>query len=191
MLMQTGIVIESISAPSSAEKQAECVGQVKATVSQLGVGAEVMVMLKREPYVKGRVEGIEDENFLLAAKGDARPRRINYSQVSQISLAKLFYRAGGSPDATEVTRVVVAVGKDKQVDLVLANGKKRQGRIQDIEPDQFTLTDSRAGIAETIAYSSVTQIKGKSRFPSWGYVAIGAGAGTVVLLLILAAMRSD
>jgi hypothetical protein len=129
-LMHTAAGLESILAASNAEKQAEHAGQVKTTVSQLGVGAEVMVMLKNEPSIRGKVQGIEDENFLLSRKGDARPRSIRYAQVSQVNLAKLSYRAAGSPDATEVRRVVAAIGRDKQAELMLADGKRFQGRFK-------------------------------------------------------------
>src|SRR5437867_6904058 len=103
-LIQAAVYPDSVAASPESETKAQPVERVKATVAQLGVGAQVMVLLKGGESIKGRIESIETEGFLLASKRETSPGRISYDRVNRINLAKLSYHAAGKPDAAEARR---------------------------------------------------------------------------------------
>ena len=76
------------------------------------------------------------------------------------------------------------LGTGNNARLTLAGGKKLHGNIQEIEPDNFTIVDSKSG-PTTMAYGDVTRIE-KKGFSGWGYAAIGAGIAVGVIFILVA-----
>ena len=116
--------------------------KVKQQVNQLEVDVTVIVKLKGGKKVQGAIWAIDDDGFVLSS-GQSRPqRRIAYDQVARL---EPFYQAASHPaDQAKVRRVVTALGIDKRVRVEIAGVEKTVeiyvGRIEAIEPDQFTLT---------------------------------------------------
>ena len=190
-LIMVGMLIHASTGSSSAQttnnqdKSATLAEKTKTRVSDFGVGAKVVLWLKGGENLKGKIDSISDDDFLLATK-EPSPRHIKYDAVTQLQLAKLSYKTAGQPDRTAVKRVVVALGTGNNARLTLAGGKKLQGHIQKIEQDNFTLVDSKNG-STTVAYGDVTRIE-KKGFPGWGIAAIAAGIGVGVVLILVSSI---
>jgi ribosome maturation factor RimP len=157
---------------------------VKQRVSDLGVGADVKLVLSSERHLRGTIQAIEDDAFTLLPEHSPSPQRTPYDQVSSIELAKLSYSTSGQPDPVEVRRLVRVLGERKMVSASLASGQRLTGRIQDIGQNDFVL--SRGGQQEPvrIPYGEVRQLKGKLGGGEKA-LAIGAAAGVVLLVLVL------
>ena len=136
----------------------------KQQVDLLGVGAKVKIKLTDGKKLQGKIKAVDDEGFFLNARWGAKPRRITYNQVVRLNPTKLKpshqalrYR----PAPAEVREMVTGLGVDNHVRVELAGGKKYRGRIQAIEPDQFTIF--RLGIIKSstlrIAYRDVRRVK--------------------------------
>ncbi len=134
---------------------------VKQQVHQLGVGAYVKVKLTDAKKLRGTIEAVDDEGFLLISGRHPSPRRIAYNQVARLRLVKLSYRASGQPDPAEARRVVTALGIGNHITVKIAGGKKHHGQIQAIEPDHFTLELVEKVDSPTlqIAYRDVWRVK--------------------------------
>jgi len=191
MLIHASMSSSSAQTGNSQDKPTALAEKTKTRVSDLGVGANVVLWLKGGENLKGKIDSISDEDFLLATK-EPSPRHIKYADVTQFQLAKLSYKTAGQPDPVAVKRVVVALGTGNNARLTLAGGKKLQGNIQKIEPDNFTIADAKNG-STTVAYGDVTQIepKGPKGFPGWGYALIGVGIGVGVVIIVIFAYISS
>ena len=182
MLIRASMSSSSAQKSNNTDKSATLAEKTKTRVSDFGVGAKVVLWLKGGENLKGKIDSISNDDFLLATK-EPSPRHIKYVDVTQLQLAKLSYKAAGTPDPAAVKRVVVALGIGKNAELSMAGGKKLHGNIQKIEPDNFTIMDSKKG-STTVAYGDVTRIAPKG-FPGWGIAAIATGIGVGVALIII------
>jgi ribosome maturation factor RimP len=156
----------------------------KQRVSDLGVGADVKLLLSGERRLRGTIQAIEEDALVVLPEHESSPQRVLYGEMRSIQLAKLSYSTSGQPDPVEVRRLVRALGQRKMVGVSLASGQRLQGRIQEIGQDDFSL--SRGGQQEPvkIAYGEVRQLKGKM---SGGAKAatIGAVAGAALVILLV------
>ena len=144
MLIHASISSSSVQTTNNQDKSATLAEKTKARVSDLGVGAKVVLWLKGGENLKGKIDSISNEDFLLTTKGPS-PRHIKYDDVTQLQLAKLSYKAAGTPDPVAVKRVVVALGIGNNTRLALTGGRKLHGNIQEIDQDNFTIMDSKKG----------------------------------------------
>ena len=165
--------IEVAMAKSKTDKSTQRTEMVKARVADLGVGTEVTVIRKQGEPVKGRIEAIEDEVFVLNPKRGTS-QRTSYGEVQRIDPVRLSYRQAGQSDPAEVRRVVVGLGIGKKIKMTTSDQRRVQGRIQTIEKDNFAFADSATGATHKLAYSDVTRLQAKG-LSTGAKVAIIAG----------------
>ena len=85
-------------------------------IEQFGVGTELKVKLADGTKLRGLVERIDQESFLLAAKDNGASREIAYNQLDRLSYPKRGYNAEGStPDASAAKRMVVQLGVGEHI----------------------------------------------------------------------------
>jgi ribosome maturation factor RimP len=133
-------------------------GVVKQQIGQFGVGAKVKVKLSGGRQLRGYVAAVGDDGFLLQAKRQSAPRHVAYTEVSEIRLAKLTYRATGQPDPAEARRVVMGLGVARHIMVKTVAGKEYHGNIQAIEQNNFTLLPDHQAVPVQIAYNDVVQL---------------------------------
>lgn len=173
--------VESLQAKSETEKSSQLAETVKAKVKDLGVGSDVTVMRKKPvESVKGQVESIEEEAFVLKLKGGTT-QRIAYDTVQWVDPTRLSYRQGAQPDPAEVRRVAVGLGVDKDAKLTLADGRKLQCRLQAVGKDDFTIKDTKTESVSQVAYRDVTQLERKGLSKGKKIAIIAGVAGGVLL----------
>ncbi len=155
----------------------------KQLVHQLGTGAKVKVKLVSGKKLRGRIDAIDDQSFLLTPKREVSSRRIAYDEVSQLRLAKLSYRAYETPDPVEAHRVVTALGIGQHVMVKVAGGRKLRGHIQAIKADHFTLRPDRQGTPVHIAFNEVWQVH--ENLSKGAKIAIIAGVAIAVFFVAI------
>src|SRR5688572_25097868 len=67
-------------------------------IEQFGVGTELKVKLADGTKLRGLIERIGQESFLLAAKDDGASREIAYNELHKLRYPRRGYKAEGTPD---------------------------------------------------------------------------------------------
>ncbi len=155
-------------------------------VDQFGVGAKVKVRLRDGRKLRGSIQAIQDETFLLASARGVSPQPVSYDQVRQLQLAKLTYRARGQQDPAEARRVAAGLGVGHHIVVKTAAGEEYHGNIQALASDHFVVLPDRATAPVIIAYADVVQLGPNLSTITW--VAIGVGVGVAVLVLVMVAV---
>jgi hypothetical protein len=132
-----------------------------------------------------------EDGFELKTKSGDGPRQIAYNNVNEVKLAKLKYRAKGTPDAVEARRVVLGLGVGHHIQLKTTPGKEYHGNIQVIGADSFTMLPDHQTAPVQIAFSDVQYVE--QNLSTGAKVAIVAGvAGAVIfLLMVISLARAD
>jgi hypothetical protein len=98
---------------------------VKQQVEQIGVGAEVKLKLAGGEKLRGDIQAIDDQGFVLDSGQQASHRRLTYDQVARVMLASLVYRATGVPDPIAAGRVVAGLGVGHHIVVKTCGSPKR------------------------------------------------------------------
>ncbi|MGH9970193.1 MAG: hypothetical protein ACREBG_20690 [Pyrinomonadaceae bacterium] len=87
----------------------------------------------------------------------------------------------------------LGVGKNARVEVKLRDNAKLKGYISDTGQDSFTLTDSKTGAQQMVAYSDVTRVKkagGGISKRTWVTLA-GVAAGAVITWIVVKPVLCD
>jgi hypothetical protein len=80
----------------------------------------------------------------------------------------------------------LGLGRDARVEVRLRDSSKLKGYISEAGQDSFTVTDSKTGAAQSVAYTDVTQVKKPgSGFSTRAWIIIGAAAVAAVVVAIV------
>ena len=132
---------------------------VRQQVEQIGVGAEVKVKLAGGVKVRGNIQAIDDQGFVLDRGQQASHRRINYDQVARVTLASLVYRAAGVPDPIAASRVVAGLGAGHHIVVKTTEGREYHGNIQVIGEEDFVMVPDHQTASVQIAYTQVHYVE--------------------------------
>jgi ribosome maturation factor RimP len=157
---------------------------LKQQVEQIGVGAEVKVKLAGGVKVRGNIQAIDDQGFVLDRRQQASHRRINYDQVARVTLASLVYRATGVPDPIAASRVVVALGAGHHIVVKTTEGREYHGNIQVIGEEDFVMVPDHQTASVQIAYTHVHYVE--QNLSRGAKIAIVVGVVVVVAVVVAA-----
>jgi ribosome maturation factor RimP len=132
---------------------------IKQQVQQIGVGAEVKLKLAGGEKVRGNIQAVDDQGFVLDSGQQASHRRINYDQVARVTLTSLVYRAPGVPDPIAASRVVLGLGAGHHIVVKTTEGKEYHGNIQVIGEDHFVIVPDHQTGSVQIAYTQVRYVE--------------------------------
>jgi ribosome maturation factor RimP len=132
---------------------------VQQQVEQIGVGAEVKLKLAGGEKVRGNIQAIDDQGFVLGSGQQKSHRRITYDQVARVTLASLVYRASGAPDPIAASRVVAGLGAGHHIVVKTTEGKEYHGNIQVIGEDHFVMVPDHQTASVQIAYTQVHYVE--------------------------------
>jgi ribosome maturation factor RimP len=160
---------------------------VKQQVEQIGVGAQVKLKLAGGAKVRGNIQAMDDQGFVLESGQQASHRRINYDQVARVTLASLVYRATGVPDPIAASRVVAGLGAGHHIVVKTTEDKEYHGNIQLIGEDHFVIVPDHQTASVQIAYTQVHYVE---QNPSKGakiaiVVAIVVAVAVVVTVIVI------
>lgn len=132
---------------------------VKQQVEQIGVGAEVKLKLAGGEKLRGNLQAIDDQGFVLDSGQRASQRRIAYDQIARVTLARLVYRASGAPDPIAASRVVAGLGAGHHIVVKTTEGNTYHGNIQMIGEDHFVMVPDHQTASVQIAYTQVHYVE--------------------------------
>ena len=78
----------------------------------------------------------------------------------------------------------LGTGESARVKVKLRDQTKLEGYISDADPETFTVTNRKTGIATTVAYPQVKSVQGNN-LSTGAKIAIGAGVAAAVIFIIL------
>jgi ribosome maturation factor RimP len=157
---------------------------IKQQVQQIGIGAEVKLKLAGGEKVRGNIQAMDDQGFVLGSGQQASHRRINYDQVARVALANLVYRATGVPDPIAASRVVMGLGAGHHIVVKTSEGKEYHGNIQVIDEDHFVLVPDHQIVSVQIAYTQVRYVE--QNLSKGAKIAIVVGIIVVVAVVVTA-----
>lgn len=88
----------------------------------------------------------------------------------------------------------MGVGRDARVEVRLRDNTKLKGSISVAGEDSFTITDSKTGASQTVAYADVTQVKrprGGLSTRMWVIIGAAAVAAVVVGVTVIKPVACD
>jgi ribosome maturation factor RimP len=156
---------------------------VKRQLDQFGMGAKLKVQLADGKKLKGSVVSLGEESFELKTKPGDSVRQIAYNNVNAVKLAKLTYRAKGTPDAVETRRVVLGLGVGRHIQVKTTAGKECHGNIQAIGTDSFNMLPDRETAPVQVTFSEVVQLG--PNLSTGAKIAIGVGIAVAVVVLVM------
>lgn len=148
---------------------------IKQQVDNFGVGAKVGMKLAQGERLRGSIESIDDQGFVVSDRDGSR--RIPYDQVAQLRLAQRAYRAKAEIDPIAARRVVVNLGVGRHA-VVKFSGRELHGNIQAIAATHFTLLPDHEAAPVEIPYDQVRYVEKN----------ITLGSTIVLVVLIVAAV---
>ena len=159
---------------------------IRQEIIQYGVGANLKLRLADGKKLKGSVVNLGEDGFELRAKPQEPPRHIAYSQVTEVKLAKLVYRAKGQPDAVEARRTVLGLGVGHHIQVKTTTGKEYHGNIQTLDTETFTMLPDRQTSAVQISFAQVQYVEQNlSKFAKIAIAVFVAGTIAVVVLVVV------
>jgi ribosome maturation factor RimP len=132
---------------------------IRQEIIQYGVGANLKLRLADGKKLKGSLVFLAEDGFELRVKPKEPPRHIAYSQVTEVKLTRLSYRAKGQPDAVEARRTVLGLGVGHHIQVKTTTGKEYHGNIQTIDADTFTMLPDRQTVSVEIPFSQVQYVE--------------------------------
>jgi hypothetical protein len=84
----------------------------------------------------------------------------------------------------------LGVGEDARIAIRLRDKTKLKGYVSDVGDGSFVITNVKTGVATTVDYPDVAQVKGNNLATGWK-IAIGVGIGVGVVFIIIAILLQD
>ena len=78
----------------------------------------------------------------------------------------------------------LGTGTDARVEVTLLDKTKLKGYLRSVGEDGFIVVDAKSGVATTVAYPQVKQVKGNN-LSTGSKIAIGVAIGVAIVLLLL------
>jgi small nuclear ribonucleoprotein (snRNP)-like protein len=156
-----------------------------------GVGATLEVEVKGSETVRGTIQSIADQEFVVAPQSSAGARHVAYDQLRGLILPQRTYKASGQPNAAEARRVVAGWGVGKKIRVTLADGRQLKGAIPSMDMEHFALLANTPAAATELAYSDVRQIGSGGMSTGMLYAILGGiVAGVVVVVAVVLSQTS-
>jgi ribosome maturation factor RimP len=157
---------------------------LKQRIEQFGVGTELKLKLNGGDNVKGRVESIGNDSFLLAPNDDGAPREIAYNQLQNVRYPKRGYKAEDAPDAAAAKRMVVQLGVGEHIMVKVSPTQKVRGHIREIHDDHFVVAPDGQKETLQVPYNSVWKVNKNLSFGATVAIVVGIAAAVVLILVL-------
>jgi hypothetical protein len=162
---------------------------LKQRVEQFGVGADLKIRLANGDKIRGAVESVGSDAFVLTPKGDNAPLEIAYADLQAVSYPPRGYKTEGTPDAAAAKRVVVKFGVGEHILVKTNPDQALHGYIRGIEDDHFIFQPDGKAAVQQIAYSEVHKVHKNLSFGAT--IAIIAGIAAAVALILVLSDEDD
>jgi ribosome maturation factor RimP len=157
---------------------------LKERVDRFGVGTELKLKLKNGEKLRGSVESIGQDNFVVSLKERGATREIAFNDLQNVSYPKRGYKAEGTPDPDAARRMVVQLGVGEHIMVQVSPTQKIRGHIREIGDDHFIIHPDGQASALQVPYSSIHKVNKNLSFGATLAIVVLIAA-TVVLILVL------
>jgi len=157
---------------------------LKRRLEQFGVGTDLNIRLAGGHGLRGTVESIGSESFVVAPKGNGPQREIDFRDLSGLSYPKRGYKSEGAQDPDAAKRMVVQLGVGEHIMVQVGPTRKLRGHIREIRNDGFLLQPDGEAATVPVAYNSILKVNKNLSFGATIAI-LAAIAAAVVLILVL------
>lgn len=156
----------------------------KQRVQQFGVGTELKVKLAGGDKLRGRVERIGDDSFLLASNDGGAPREIAYSELKNLNYPKREYKTDSTPDPVAAKRMVVQLGVGEHIMVKVSPTEKVRGHIREIHDNHFVIQPDGQHQGREVPYNSIHKVNKNLSFGATIAIVVGIAAAVALILVL-------
>jgi ribosome maturation factor RimP len=156
----------------------------KQRVEQFGVGTELKIKLAGGDNVRGQVESIGDDSFLLLPKDEGAPREIAFNDLKKVRYPKRGYKAEAAPDGAAAKRMVVQLGVGEHIMVKVSPTEKVRGHIRAIQDDHFLIQPDGQTDTMAVPYDSIWKVNKNISFGATVAIVVGIAAAVVLILVL-------
>jgi hypothetical protein len=109
---------------------------------------------------------------------------INLAGLTQAYAASKEEKQARFAEKVKTNVLKLGIGEAARVEVKLRDKTKLKGYISAADGESFTVTDTKSGIATTVAYPQVKSVKGNN-LSTGAKIAIGIGIAATILFIIL------
>jgi hypothetical protein len=157
---------------------------LKQRIEQFGPGTELKVKLSDGTKLRGFVESIGPQSFLLVAKDDGAQREVAYGELDKVSYPRRGYKTEGVPDAAAAKRMVVQLGVDKHIMVKVSPTQKVRGHIREIHDDYFVVQPDGQTETLQVPYKNIRKVNKNLSFGATIAIVIGIAVAAALILVL-------
>lgn len=162
---------------------------LKQRVEQFGVGTELKVKLSNGQSVRGSVESVGDESFVVALKDNGGSREVSYDELRKVNYPRRGYKAEGHPDPVAAKRMVVQLGVGEHIMVQTGPDTKLRGHIREIHDDHFVILPDQQNAGVQVPYQSILKVN--KNLSLGGTIAVLVGIAAVVVVILILTNNED
>lgn len=183
-ILALGLLHISLASGGAKLRAASSPAALKQRVEQFGVGTELKVKLAGGDNLRGQVESIGEDSFLLAAKDGGAPREIAYSELKDLNYPKRGYKTDSAPDPAAAKRMVVQLGVGEHIMVKVSPTEKVRGHIREIHDSHFVIQPDGEAQTREVPYSSIWKVNKNMSFGATMAIVVGIAAAVVLILVL-------
>jgi ribosome maturation factor RimP len=157
---------------------------LKQRVEQFGVGTELKVKLKNGEKLRGSVDNIGDDSFVLTSKDDSASRQIAFNDLGKVSYPKRGYKAEGAPHPAAAKRMVVQLGVGEHIMVQISPTEKVHGHIREIHDNHFVILPDGQTSTLDVPYDSIRKVNKNLSFGATIVILAGIAVAAVLILVL-------
>ncbi len=162
---------------------------LKQRVEQFGVGTELKVKLANGQDLRGAVESVGAETFVVALNENGGSREVSYDELRKVNYPKRGYKAEGHPDPIAAKRMVVQLGVGEHIMVQTGPDTKLRGHIREIHDDHFVILPDHQNAAVQVPYNSILKVN--KNLSLGGTIAVLVGIAAVVAVILILTNNED
>jgi ribosome maturation factor RimP len=153
-------------------------------VEQFGIGTELKLKLQNGEKLRGAVESIGTDSFVLVPKDEAAPREVAFHDLKSLRYPSRGYEAQAAPDPLSARRMVVQLGVGEHIMVKLGPEQKVRGHIREIHDDHFVVLPDGQSNTIRVPYDSVWKVNKNLSFGATIAIVVGIAAAVVLILVL-------
>ena len=157
---------------------------LKQRIEQFGVGTELKLKLDNGETLRGSVESIGRDSFVVVSNAAAIPREIPFASLENVRYPKRGYTANGAPDPAGAKRMIVQLGVGEHVMVKVSPTEKVRGHIHEIQDDHVVILPDGKTATLNVPYGSVWKVNKNLSFGATLAIIVGIAAAAVLILVL-------
>jgi ribosome maturation factor RimP len=158
---------------------------LKQRVEHFGIGTELKLKLTNGEKLRGSVESIGADSFVVAPKDKAGATpEIAFNDLESANYPKRGYKTEDIPDAVAAKRMVVQLGVGEHIMVKVSPTEKVRGHIVAIQDDEFAILPDGEKSPRNVPYSSIHKVNKNLSLGATIAIVVGIAAAVVLILVL-------